>query len=82
MQVSYVHFGQRPLLSCEGADVADSLKVVDGLKMVSQRLTGDGDTLFNDHRGFNGGQRIPFDRVGGVGQFKVLGMVEIGRASG
>ena len=55
--------------------------MVDRLKMVFERLASDGDALFDDHRRFDGGQRVPLDRVGGVGQFEVLGMVEIGRAA-
>ena len=82
MQVAHVHFGERCRLACKLPDLLDRLEVVDRFQVILERFSSDGDALLNDHRRLDGDERIALDRVRCVGEFEVLGVIEIWRPAG
>jgi hypothetical protein len=56
--------------------------VVDRLQVVAERLSSNGDALFDDRCRLDSGQRVPLDRVRCVGEFDVLRMIKIRRPAG
>lgn len=53
--------------------------MIDGFQMIPQWLAGNGDALFDDHGGFHRRERIPLNRIRCVGDFDIVGMLEVGQ---
>ena len=77
MQAADIKFGQGFTAPSEFAHITDCVVVVDCFEMIPQRFTGNGDALLDHHRGFRRRQGIPFDRVGCVGEFDIVGLFEV-----
>jgi hypothetical protein len=58
------------------------LEVIDGFKVIFERLAANGDAFLNNKRRLGSAQGVALDRVRRVGQFEVLRMLEIGQPAG
>ena len=61
----------------EVAHIVQRLEVIDCFEMILQRFAANGDAVLDHHPRFGGSQRVAFDRVRRVGQFDVVGPVEV-----
>jgi hypothetical protein len=59
--------------NCEAGELGRRLVMIDGFEMIPELFTADGDALLDQHIGFDLGERVSFNGVRGVGQFKVVG---------
>jgi hypothetical protein len=72
-----VELGQWTGLAGEIAHIGDGVVVIDRLQMVLQRLAADGDPLLAHQHRFRRAERVPLDRVGGIGQFEIDDVFQI-----
>ena len=79
MQVAHITLGQRFTAACQFAHITDRVVMIDCLKVIPQWFTGNGDTLFDHHRGFRCRERIPLNRIRRIGEFDIVGMLKVGQ---
>jgi hypothetical protein len=77
MKVADIGLPQRLRLSRQIAPIMQRLEVPDRFEMILERLAADGDPVLDHHPRFGGGQRIALDRVRRVGQFDVVGTIQV-----
>src|SRR5271156_6778211 len=58
-------------------DIADRLVMIDRFEVILERLAGDCDPVLDDQGRLGGRERIPIDRIRGVGEFEIVDMLEI-----
>jgi hypothetical protein len=82
VQYAHVLLSEWRCLPCQVVDVADGLVMVDRLQVVLERLATDRDPLRDDQRRLGGIERVPLDRVRGVGQFQIVDVLKVAEGVG
>ena len=75
MQRTHVHFSQRRSLTREFTHLTNGCVMIDRLHVILERFATDRDPLFTHQRCLGCGERVPFNRVRRVGDFKIVDML-------
>lgn len=82
MQIANVQAGERCVVAGQLPDIGDGVEMIDRFQVVLERFAGNGDAVFDNHRGLDGGEGVSLDCVRRAGEFEVVRVVEICRAAG
>jgi hypothetical protein len=77
LKVAYIGFPQWRRLPRKIAHMMERLEMTDRFEMILERFAADGNPVLDHHPRFGGGQRVARDRVRCIGQFDILGAVEV-----
>jgi hypothetical protein len=77
MQIADVGFLSGTLWRARSRTKAQCLEVIDCFEEILQRFAANRDPVLDRHPRFGGCQRIALDRVRRIGQFEVVGVVEV-----
>jgi hypothetical protein len=82
MQTAHVHFREWIGSPRHRPHVTQRREMIDRLQVILQRLAANGDALLDNQGRLDGGQRVPLDRIGRIGQFNILAVLEVAQATG